>query len=77
MVFLYNMVDWGDRFVDKEVEGKVENFVGRVGIGDCCNGVVEGCEVVLQFSPKGDLHFLRMVDLLQSVCSLDWEFSLG
>ena len=43
--------------------------------GDCCNGVVEGCEVVLRFSPNGDLHFLGMVDLLQDVFPLDWEFS--
>ena len=57
------------------VEGEVEHFVGSVGMGDCCNGVVEGCEVVLRFSPKGDLHFLGMVELLQDVFPLDWEFS--
>ena len=64
MVLLYNMANWGDKFVGKEVEGKVEHFVGSVGMGDCCNGVVEGCEVVLQFFPKGGLHFLGMVDFL-------------
>ena len=64
MVFLYHMVDWGDRFVDKEVEGEVEHFVGSVVMGDCCNGVVEGCDVALWCAPKGDLHFLGMVELL-------------
>ena len=31
--------------------------------------------MVLQFSPKGYLHFLGMVDLLQGVCSLGYEFA--
>ena len=57
------------------MEGEVESFVGSVSMGDCCNGVVEGCEMVLRFFPKGDLHFLGMVDLLQGVCPLDWEFA--
>ena len=56
------------------MEGDIESFVGNVGMGDCCNGVVEGCEVVLWFVLKGGLHFLGMVDLLQGVCPLDWEF---
>lgn len=50
------------------MEGEVESFVGNVGMRDC--GVVEGCDMVFWFSPKGDLHFLGMVDLLQGVCSL-------
>ena len=75
MVLPCNMVDWRDRFVDKEVEGEVESFLGSVGMGDCCNGVVERCEVVLRFSSKGDLHFLGMVDLLQGVCPLDWDYT--
>ena len=57
------------------MEGEVEIFIGNVGTGDCCNGVVEGCEMVLWFSPKGDLHFLGMVDLLQGVFPFDWEFA--
>ena len=57
-----------DSFVDKEVEGEVKSFDGNVGMGDC--RVVDGCEMVLPFAPKGDLHFLGMVDLLQGVNSL-------
>ena len=67
VVLLYNMVDRGDRFVDKEVEGEIEIFVGSVDMGGCC-------EVAPQVSPKGCLQFLDMVDLLQGVCLLDWEF---
>ena len=52
---------------NKEVEREVESFVRSIGMGDYCIGVVDGCEVVLQFSPKGGLHFLGMVDLLQDV----------
>ena len=72
VVLLYNMVDWGDIFVVKEVEGEVESFVGSVGMGDCYSGVMDGCEVVLKFPPKGVLHFLGMAGLLQGVCPLDW-----
>ena len=34
VVLLYNMVDLGDSFVDKKVEGEVESFVENVGMGD-------------------------------------------
>ena len=52
----------------------VESFVGSVDMGGCCNGIVEACEVVLRFSPKGGLHFLGMADLLQGVYLSYWEF---
>ena len=69
------MIDWGDSFFDKEVEGEVEHFVGSVGMGNCCNGVMEGCEVVLRCATKDDLHLMGMVDLLQGMYPLDWDFS--
>ena len=34
IVLLYNMVDLGDSFVDKEVQGEVELFVGNAGMGE-------------------------------------------
>ena len=61
------MFDWVDRVVDRGLGGVVENFVGSVDMGGCCNGVVEGCEVVPRVAPKGGLYFLGMVDLLQGV----------